>query len=81
MNHKQFKQQQSIIDGWILEAQKAYNIEEVSDSHIVAYLAQKQMGLHVDYAYKKLIIDTWNDGYNGVFGTADNYYNIKFEKQ
>lgn len=46
MNHKQFKQQQSIIDGWISEAQKAYNIEDVSDSHIVSYLAQKQMGLH-----------------------------------
>lgn len=81
MNHKQFKQQQSIIDGWISETQKAYNIEDVSDSHIVAYLAQKQMGVHFNDANKNLIIDTWNDGYNGVFGTADNYYNIKFEEQ
>lgn len=86
MNHKQFKQQKSIIDTWCAEVQKAYNIEnidDVTDNHIVTYLAQKQLGFHssIDDTHKKTIIKTWEDGFNGVFGTAENYYITKYENK
>jgi hypothetical protein len=40
--------QSKIIEQWVKEAAKAYNINEINleDSQIISYLAQKQMGFH-----------------------------------
>jgi len=48
-DRKQFFKQKAIIENWVLETQKAFNIEnlnDVTDAHIVGYLAQKQLGFH-----------------------------------
>jgi hypothetical protein len=50
-NKKQFTSkdaltQSKIINDWIKETQAAYNKEDVSDSDIIAYLAQVKLGFH-----------------------------------
>ena len=47
------KKQSEIIHNWLKETQDAYNKENVNDSEIIAYLAQKQMGYHKEVLYKK----------------------------
>jgi hypothetical protein len=38
--------QSKIIGRWVEETQKAYGIENITDGHIISYLAQKELGFH-----------------------------------
>jgi hypothetical protein len=38
--------QSEIIGIWVKETQKAYSIENITDGHIISYLAQKELGFH-----------------------------------
>lgn len=46
MTSKDFIKQSKIIDKWIEETQKAYGVKNVTDSQIISYLAQKELGFH-----------------------------------
>lgn len=47
------RKQSEIIHNWLKETQEAYNKEDVSDSEIIAYLAQKELGYHKEVLSKK----------------------------
>jgi hypothetical protein len=46
MTSKDFINQSKIIYKWIEEVQKAYGVKNVTDSQIISYLAQKELGFH-----------------------------------